>query len=164
MNETFRPRSNFVWAGVSLVLILLFAINSLMYATSVQQNIFEITICLILAISAYVIWIRPKMVLRDSVIEVVNPLSTTRIAYADVIELNTKWALAITHSGGKTKVWVAPAGGKQRWVADKKFGWLGADSLLSQSKQVEMETMSASLHSASGQAAYMIQERMKRLH
>jgi hypothetical protein len=164
MNETFRPRSNFIWAGASLVLLLLFAVNSLLVAESIQQIILELGFALFLATIAYLIWVKPKMVLRDDLIEVVNPLGTELIRYVDVIELDTKWALTIIHSNGKTKVWVAPAGGKQRWVADKKFGWLGADSLLSQSKQVEMETMSASLHSASGQAAYMIQERIKRIH
>jgi hypothetical protein len=164
MNETFRPRSNFIWAGASLVLLLLFAINSLLVAESVQQIILELGFALFLAATAYLIWVKPKMVLRDDLIEVVNPLGTELIRYADVLELDTKWALTIIHSNGKTKVWVAPAGGKQRWVADKKFGWLGGNSLLSEPKHVETETMSASLHSASGQAAYMIQERIKRIH
>jgi hypothetical protein len=104
------------------------------------------------------------MVLRDDHIEVVNPLSTVVIPYSDVVELNTKWTLTITHNRGQTKVWVAPAGGKQRWVADKKFGWLSSDIPFSQSRETEMESMSASLHSFSGQAAYMIQERIKRIH
>jgi hypothetical protein len=164
MNETFRPRSNFLWAGVSLVLLFLFAVNSMLVATSFQQKTFEFVISIILAATAYVIWIRPKMVLRDDHIEVVNPFSSEFIAYADVIELNTKWALTITHSRGKTKVWVAPAGGKQRWIAEKKFGWIGSDLPLSQSRGIEMESMSASLESSSGQAAYMIQERIKRIH
>jgi hypothetical protein len=164
MNETFRPRSNFIWAGVSLVLILLFVINSLVVATSTRQNISDFTISFILAVTAYLIWIRPKMILRGDHIEVVNPLKSVVIPYGDVIELNTKWALTITHSRGKTKVWVAPAGGKQRWVADKKFGWLSSEMPFSQSREIEMESMSASLHSFSGQAAYMIQERIKRIH
>jgi hypothetical protein len=149
---------------VSFILILLFATNSLMVATSTQQSVLEVAICLILALAAHLIWVKPKLVLREDHVEVVNPLGTVFIRYADILELDTKWSLTITHSGGRTKVWVAPAGGKQRWVADKKFGWLGGNSLLSESKHVEMETMSASLHSASGQAAYMLQERIKRIH
>jgi len=164
MNETFRPRSNFVWAGVSLVLILLFAVNSVLVATSATQNIVEFAISLILAATAYLIWIKPKLVLKGDHIEVVNPLSTVVIPYADVIELNTKWSLTITHSRGKTKVWVAPAGGKQRWIADTKFGWITSGAPVTQSKGIEMESMSASMHSFSGQAAYMIQERIRRIH
>jgi hypothetical protein len=91
-------------------------------------------------------------------------LSTVVIPYSDVVELNTKWTLTIAHSRGTTKVWVAPAGGKQRWIADQKFGWLGSSVPLSESKEVRVESMSSSLHSPSGQAAYMIQERIKRIH
>lgn len=164
MDETFRPRSNFIWAGASLVLLLLFAVNSLLVAESIQQIILEVGFALFLAAFAYLIWVKPKMVLRDDLIEVVNPLGTELIRYVDVLELDTKWALTIIHSNGKTKVWVAPAGGKQRWIADKKFGWLSTDIPLSQSRGIEMESMSSSLYSFSGQAAYMIQERIKRTH
>ena len=36
--------------------------------------------------------------------EVVNPLRTELIAYKDVLELETQWALTIIHTGGKTTV------------------------------------------------------------
>jgi hypothetical protein len=102
--------------------------------------------------------------LREDVIEVVNPLRTELIAYSDVLELETKWSLAIIHSRGTTRVWVAPASGKQRWVAEKKFGWYTSGLASAESKHRGEETMSASLDSLSGQAAYMIRERMKRAH
>jgi len=86
------------------------------------------------------------------------------IAYSDVLELETKWSLAIIHSRGTTRVWVAPASGKQRWVAEKKFGWYTSGLASAESKHGGEETMSASLDSLSGQAAYMIRERMKRAH
>jgi hypothetical protein len=102
--------------------------------------------------------------LREDVIEVVNPLRTELIAYSDVLELETKWSLAIIHSRGTTRVWVAPASGKQRWVAEKKFGWISGNVPTSDSKSVGTEAMSASLDSMSGQVAYMIRERIKRSH
>lgn len=104
------------------------------------------------------------MVLRDDVIEVVNPLHTVLIPYRDVLDFETKWALKIVHSRGKTIVWVAPASGKRRWIGDKTFGWYGSNVPFSESGQIETEAMSESLNSFSGQAAYMIRERMKRLH
>jgi hypothetical protein len=164
MNETFRPRSNFAWAGVSMVLITLFGINSFWVGTNAAQTIFELLLCFIFGGVVYLIWIRPKLVLRDDVIEVVNPLSSKLIAYREVLDLETKWSLAIIHSGGKTRVWVAPATGKQRWIAEKKFGWYGGGLPLSESNRTGMESMSSSLDSVSGQAAYLIRERMKRAH
>jgi hypothetical protein len=164
MYETFRPRSNFVWAGISIVLITLFAANSFLVNTSALQIAFELLICLVLIGISFVIWIKPKLVFRDHLMEVVNPLRTELIAYKDVLELETQWALRIIHTRGKTTVWVAPASGKRKWIAEQRFGMLGGNVPLSKSRHNQSETMSGSLDSFSGQAAYMIRERIKRLH
>ena len=105
-----------------------------------------------------------KMVLEKDVIKVVNPFRTDLIPYSDILELETKWSLSIVHTHGKSRVWVAPATGKQRWIADKKFGWYGSGFPISDAKNIGMESMSASLDSVSGQAAYLIRERIKRAH
>lgn len=164
MNETFRPRSNFAWAATTYVLIALFAVNTLWVVEDNLQIIRDLVVCAILSALVYFFWLKPKLVLRTDVIEVVNPFRTELISYSDILELETKWSLAIIHTRGTSRVWVAPASGKQRWVADKKFGWFGGSLPLSDSRNVGTESMSASLDSVSGQAAYMIRERLKRLH
>jgi hypothetical protein len=164
MNETFRPRSNFAWAGTAYLLILLFAVNSLWVIGDNLQIARELSLCFILSVIVYIFWIKPKLVLRDDVIEIVNPLRTELIPYSDVLELETKWSLAIVHTRGRCRVWVAPASGKQRWIAEKKFGWISRNAPSSGSASDGMETMSAGLDSLSGQAAYMIRERIKRSH
>jgi hypothetical protein len=164
MNETFRPKSNFAWAITSYILISLFVINSFWVVSDNLQIVRDLAIGTILGFLVYIFWIRPKLVLKADFIEVINPLRTVLIAYSDVLDLETKWSLAIVHSGGKTRVWVAPATGKQRWIAEKKFGWYGGGGPLSQSKSAGTESMSASLDSVSGQAAFLIRERIKRNH
>jgi hypothetical protein len=164
MIETFRPRSNFVWAGCAYVLILLFGANSVLVGTSAMQTMVELGTCAFLSVVVYAIWIKPKLIIGTDAVEVVNPLTTQLIRYADVLDLETKWSLAIIHSGGKTRVWVAPASGKQRWIADKKFGWYGSGLTFTESNHGGEESMSSSLNSVSGQAAYIIRERMKRAH
>lgn len=164
MDQTFRPRSNYVWAGCSFMLILLFIVNSFWVAESFAQVSFELMISTALGMIVYLIWIKPKMVLEKDVIKVVNPFRTDLIPYSDILELETKWSLSIVHRHGKSRVWVAPATGKQRWIADKKFGWYGSGFPISDAKNIGMESMSASLDSVSGQAAYLIRERMKRAH
>ena len=164
MYETFRPRSNFVWAGISIAMVCLFAANSFSVNTNPLQIAFELLISLALIGISYAIWIKPKLVFRDHAIEVVNPLRTELISYKDVLELETQWALRIIHTGGKTTVWVAPASGKRKWIAEQRFGMLGSNVPLSKSRHNQSETMSGSLDSFSGQAAYMIRERIKRLH
>ncbi len=164
MSETFRPKSNFVWAGTSFALLLLFAANSLFVLKNPSQRTIELLMCIVLSGCAYLVWIRPKLIFQDDVLHVINPWGSETIAYSEVIELETKWALKIIHSRGKTRVWVAPASGKRKWIADTKFGYYGSNMPLSKSNSVSSETMSESLDSLSGQAAYMIRERIKRNH
>jgi hypothetical protein len=164
MNETFRPRSNFVWAGTAYLLIVLFAVNTLWVISDNFQIVRDLVVCVILSVIVYIFWIKPKLVLRDDVIEVVNPFRTVLIAYSDVLDLETKWSLAIVHARGRTRVWVAPVSGKQRWIAEKKFGWISRNAPTAGFQSEGMESMSASLDSLSGQAAYMIRERIKRSH
>lgn len=164
MSETFRPKSNFVWAGTSFLLLILFAANSLFILKNPTQRIVELLMCILLSGVAYLIWIKPKLILGDDAIHIVNPWGSETILYSDVIELETKWALKIVHTDGKTRVWVAPASGKRRWIADTKFGFYGTNMPLSKSSHTDSGTMSESLDSLSGQAAYMIRERIKRVH
>lgn len=164
MQQTFRPRSNYAWAGTSLVLLTLFVANSILVVGVGLQTVAELMVAGVLSGVVYAIWLKPKLVLRDEVIEVVNPLRTELIPYNEVIDLETKWALTIVHNKGKTTVWVAPASGKRRWIADQTFGWYGRGVPLSDSRATGSETMSESLNSLSGQAAYLIRERLKRLH
>jgi len=164
MNETFRPKSNFAWAATSYILLVLFAVNSLWVVEDNFEIIRDLIVCASLSVLVYFCWIKPKLILKADEIEVVNPFRTELIAYRDVLDLETKWSVAIIHTRGRTRVWVAPASGKQRWVAEKKFGWVGGNFVTSAPNSGGMESMSQSLDSLSGQAAYMIRERVKRLH
>jgi hypothetical protein len=164
MNETFRPKSNFARAATSYILLVLFAVNSLWVVKDNIEIIRDLIVCASLSVLVYFCWIKPKLILKADEIEVVNPFRSELIAYRDVLDLETKWSLAIVHTRGRTRVWVAPASGKQRWVAEKKFGWISRNAPSSGSISDGMETMSAGLDSLSGQAAYMIRERIKRSH
>jgi hypothetical protein len=164
MEETFRPRSNYAWAVVSYLLLGLFALNSIFVAEDAGQSIVEIGVSAILALVVYLIWLRPRLILTNTSVEVVNPIQSITIPYSEIEDLQTKWALTIVHAKGRTTAWVAPTGGKRRWIADQTFRWYGSGVPLTESHGVETDSMSASLDSYSGQAAYLIRERMKRSH
>jgi hypothetical protein len=129
-----------------------------------MQTIIELGVCAGLSVVVYAFWIKPKLVIGTEFVEVINPIRSQVIRYSEIIDLETKWSLLIIHSNGKTRVWVAPASGKQRWIADKKFGWYGSGLIPGESRNGGEESMSSSLNSISGQAAYMIRERIKRSH
>jgi len=164
VSKTFRPKGNLVLAGVSYVLILLFAANGFYVVSKPLQTVLELVLCVCLGFITHVMWVRPKLVLQSDAIEVVNPLKTVLIPYSEVIDLETKWALAIIHQHGKTRVWVAPTSGKRRWIADTTFRWYGRGIPLSETTRHGSESMSESINSLSGQAAYLIRQQIKKLH
>ena len=153
MDKTFRPRSNFAWAVVSLLLIVLFVANSIFVGEDAGQSLFELVLSSVLAFGTYLAWIRPKLVIGQDAVLVVNPLQTISIPYKEIIDFETKWALSIVHAKGRTTAWVAPASGKRRWIADQTFRWYGSGVPLSEDRGIETGAMSASLDSYSGQAA-----------
>jgi hypothetical protein len=95
---------------------------------------------------------------------VVNPISQVTIAYKDIDDLDTKWTLRINHGGKQTRVWVAPANGKQRWISESARIWLFTRIPSSERVTDEYTTVSDSLGSDSGIAAALIRERLRDLH
>ena len=164
MDKVFRPRSNYAWAVVSYLLLGLFALNSIFVGVDADQSMFELGLSAVLAVATYLVWLRPKLVIGEDAVQVVNPIQSVSIRYEDIVDFETKWALTIVHSKGRTTAWVAPASGKRRWIADQTFRWYGSGVPLTESRGIETRSMSESLDSFSGQAAYLIRERMKRSH
>lgn len=164
MDKVFRPRSNYAWAVVSYLLLGLFALNSIFVGVDADQSMFELGLSAVLAVATYLVWLRPKLVIGEGAVQVVNPIQSVSIRYEDIVDFETKWALTIVHSKGRTTAWVAPASGKRRWIADQTFRWYGSGVPLTESRGIETRSMSESLDSFSGQAAYLIRERMKRSH
>ncbi len=161
--EVFKPKSNYAFAAAALVLDGLFVTQAIAYpdGTAVAATI---AIALAVAIAAALLWIRPKLVLGETELRVVNPLSSRTIAYRDIEELETKWALLIRHSGGHTRVWVAPASGRVRWAANTGGNWKSrVSNTASSAGREEFTPASHSVQSDSGLAALLIRRRMDEL-
>jgi hypothetical protein len=159
-----RPKGNFAWATVAILLVGLYLAQVVFFPVENSINWIEFAIGAFAVIAAFLIWIRPKLVFNDDHLVVVNPLSKVTIAYKDIDDLDTKWSLRINHKGKKTRVWVAPANGKQRWISEStriyKFNNIKSSEVVTN----EFTSVSASLGSDSGVAAALIRERLKGLH
>jgi hypothetical protein len=160
----FRPKGNFAWALVALVLDGLFMAQVILYPVEDAVNWLELAAGATLAAIVFLIWVRPKLVLNNDHLIVVNPITKVTIAYMDIDNLETKWALRINHKGVQTRVWVAPANGKQRWISESTRIWKFSRIPSSEKITDEFTTMSESLGSDSGIAAALIRERLKGLH
>jgi hypothetical protein len=160
----FRPKGNFAWAIVAIVLDVLFMAQVILYPVENAVRWIEFSLGAAIALGATLLWIRPKLVLRDDHLVVVNPISQIAIAYKDIDDLETKWSLRINHKGKQTRVWVAPANGKQRWISESARIWKFNRIPSSEIVTDEYTTVSDSLGSDSGIAAALIRERLKGLH
>jgi hypothetical protein len=121
----------------------------------------DLSVAIFVAAAAYLLWVRPKLILRETDLVVVNPFQRTLVNYADITELRTKWALQIDYADKSVQVWVAPANGKGRWISESTLRWKSDRVPLSDTRIVEHTSMSQSTRSDSGLAASLIRERMK---
>jgi hypothetical protein len=160
----FRPKGNFAWAIVAIVLDALFMAQVILYPVENAVKWLEYSLGAAVAIGAILLWIRPKLVLKDDHLIVVNPITQVTIAYKDIDDLETKWSLLINHKGKQTRVWIAPANGKQRWISESARIWKFNRIPTSERVTDEYTTVSDSLGSDSGIAAALIRERLRNLH
>ena len=166
MNKTvtYRPKGNLIWGSVALLLDAFYLIQALFYPVKGENLLADLAVVAAIAVLIIGIWVRPKLVLHAEHLEVTNPIKTTRIEYTNILELDTKWTLQIHHVGGRTRVWVAPASGKYRWIAESNRRNLFGKVPISEGAVVEVTSMSQSLNSDSGLAAHLIRERIEGLH
>jgi hypothetical protein len=166
MNDesTFRPKSNLVWGGCAVFLDVLFLVQVLIYPTKQDNVLVAALVCAAVGVLSYLIWFKPKLVFNTEEVVVVNPFRTEAIKYSDITQLDTKWALLIHHAGKQTRVWVAPANGKQRWIADSTNRWGTSKMPRSDRATGEASPASASLNSDSGIAAELLRQRINASH
>jgi len=160
----YRPKGNLIWGTVALAFDGLFLAQSIFYPTYASNLAIDVAAATVVGAAATLLWIRPKLILRENDLVVVNPLKSSEIPYEDITELETKWALLIHHGSSKTRVWVAPASGKQRWVRENTLRWSLDRLPVSDRNETEVTSISQSLNSDSGVAAHLIRERLKNRH
>lgn len=160
----FRPKSNLFWGIGALALDLLFLAQAFFYPAAGENLIADLLVAVLVATASYLIWIRPKLVLQEKSLLVVNPLRRAEIDYQDITELETKWALLIRHGGGRTRVWVASTNGKQRWISDSTNRWRFAKLSKPETFTGDIASISDSSLSDSGAAATLIRQRIRELH
>ena len=162
--EVFKPKSNYAFAAAALVLDGFFVAQSLYYPDG-SNLLVNCAVAAAVAAGAALLWLRPKLVLGETELRVVNPLSSRTIAYRDIVELKTKWSLQIVHNAGITRVWVAPTSGRVRWASSTAGNWrnrVGGAAQFSAGFD-ELAPASDSVHSDSGLAALLIRRRMDEL-
>ena len=111
--EIFRPRTNLNFALFGAVICGLFTWSNF-YDAGTASKVASLLIALFALISIYLYLIRPKIIFGDEGMIIVNPLHEYSIGWADVLLIDTRWALTVETTQFKVYAWAATASGRKR--------------------------------------------------
>lgn len=153
--ETFRPRTSLIFAGIGTALCGLFIWSSF-YQGGVTGEVTSTLVALFVAICIYIFLVRPRVVFSDEGIVIINPIDEFTIGWADVIQMDTRWALSIETQLFTVSSWAGASTGRPRrniHYEDVKGLNIEIDGAM---------RVSDSPYSDSGAAAYRAKIRLKR--
>lgn len=156
--ETFRPRSS-IFAAACVYFLASFYLLQVIFYPADENFVADAVVILSATAFAYLVFQRPKLVLHENFLVVVNPASKTVINYSDILDLDTQWSLKIKHAKGHTRVWAAPASGRRSWVASRVEDFTRPNNSSVQ-QTGDFAPASQSVNSHSGLAATLIRQRM----
>lgn len=109
---TFRPRSSYVFFGVVVFLLVFLLAGSVLVEQSLSSRVSSVAWAVLIGAGAYLIFLRPKVVVFDEGITIVNPVATYTIGWHEVESIETKFSMSIEREGKTIYAWAAPAPGR----------------------------------------------------
>ena len=150
-SEKFRPGSAIASGWILIAFFGGFIVQSFFYASDIMLTI---GICGAGAIGAYLLFLKPYVVLFDEGIKIVNPTKEITATWDLVEEIETKYSMSIHINDRTYYAWAAPApSGRHSRRMNKGDLFPGADSA---------RRVGDSLRSDSGVCAYMASIRRKK--
>ena len=110
-SETFRPISGVIGAYIAYTLITIMVIQSVLIGT-LHEGITAITWGVLIGTGIYLVMHRPKIILFDEGITIVNPLHSFTIGWDKVENIGAKYTLTISFDDRTINAWAAPASGR----------------------------------------------------
>jgi len=126
--DIYRPNSNKIFAGIGFLLSAFFLWSSF-YQGGAASEATSTCVALFVALCIYIFLVRPKVSFYDEGVIITNPIETITIGWADVVELDSKWAFAIETKGFTVSAWAATAPGRHhsRNIHTNEIKGLGVD-------------------------------------
>ncbi len=150
-SEKFRPGSAIASGWVLIAFFVGFIIQSLFYGGDILMTI---GICGAGAFGAYLLFLKPYVLLFDEGIKIVNPTKEITATWDLVEEIETRYSMSIQINDRTYYAWAAPApSGRHSRRMNKSDLFPGADSA---------RRVGDSLQSDSGVCAYMANMRRKK--
>lgn len=109
--DVFRPRSSYVYAVLAW-----FMIGGLLWADSLNASSDRLAGNALLGVGlsygVYLLFLRPRVRVFDDGIEIRNPVSSHRVGWQDVQDINSKYTMSVRVEGRTIHAWAAPAQGR----------------------------------------------------
>ena len=109
--SSYRPRANLLFAGIGVTLCFLFIWSSF-YQGGATTEITSFLVALFVLICIYILLVRPKVLFCDEGVVITNPLEEFSIGWADVINMDTRWAFSIQTKEFTVSAWAATVSGR----------------------------------------------------
>lgn len=104
---TFRPRNARILAIIAIILCAIGVVASVVGGVSW----FGVLLWATVGYCAYLLWVRPKVVIDDDAVAFVNPFTDVSIPWEAIINVETKYSLTVQTPARKYGAWAAPAPG-----------------------------------------------------
>jgi len=161
--DSFHSRFNRILAVVAWALTLFALITSAIAGVLAPATAARIVLPLALVgLAAYAVLWRPRLVVDDDAVTVVNVLRTIVIPWSALIDVDTKFSLTLRTPNGRYSVWAAPAPGRTGVAmarrAERRHGNQNQTAAMgNRSRPGDIVT------TESGEAAYLVRERWNAL-
>ncbi|MGB3414452.1 MAG: hypothetical protein WBA28_07010 [Microbacteriaceae bacterium] len=110
MNKAIILRSTFgIWISIISWVIAVGVVISFFYAPDSSQLILYIWPIALVCLLVWVMFWRPKLIIDEELIQVINPLTEYRLNFSAVNRIDTKYTLTLFTAEHKITVWSAPA-------------------------------------------------------
>ena len=109
--DVYRPNSNLIFGGFGVLMSALFTWSSF-YQGGVTTIATSICISGAVIACVYTFVLRPKVTFYDEGLVITNPLEKITIGWADVIDLDSRWALTLATKDFTVSAWAATAPGR----------------------------------------------------
>lgn len=108
----FRARSSYIWFGITVALLIFLLAESLVVPQELKSRVSSWALALALGGGSFLIFVKPRVVVFDEGITIINPLSTVTVGWSEVEAIETKFSMSIERGEEVIYAWAAPAPGR----------------------------------------------------
>lgn len=108
----FRARSSYVWFSITGILLALMVIEAVTVQKDLATRVSSLAFAIVIGLGSYLIFLRPKLVVFDEGLTIVNPITTVTVGWAEVDAIETRYTMSIQRDDHIIHAWAAPAPGR----------------------------------------------------